>query len=140
MDMTLESRIGAGGRRLCSSPLWLGLLIMAVLVAPTFLVPGIPLWVGLVSLLTLAPMVLLGTYATFYIYRRIRGAIGAGSPTADTADVPKARETALDRLWERYAAGEIGEETFERTVERLLETEPDARRNDGCREPDLLRE
>lgn len=134
--MTLESRIEAGGRRPLSSPLWLGLSITAVLVAPTFLVPGIPLWIGLVSLLTLAPVVLLGTYATFALYRWIRGAIRREPPTAAPSEEPRVRERPIDRLRERYATGEIDEETFERTVEHLLETEP----RDGRRERDLLRE
>lgn len=134
--MTLESRIEAGGRRLLTSPLWLGLSITAVLVAPTFLVPGIPLWIGLVSLLILAPMVLIGTYATFFLYRWIRGAIGRDAPMATAAEEPRTRERPIDRLRERYAAGEIDEETFERTVERLLETEP----RESRRERDLLRE
>ena len=33
------------------------------------------------------------------------------------------KEDALEVLRERYASGDIGEETFERMVERLLETE-----------------
>lgn len=134
--MALESRIEAGGRRLLTSPLWLGLSITAVLVAPTFLVPGIPLWVGLVSVLTLAPVVLVGTYGTFFLYRWIRGAVGREPSTATAVEESRARERPIDRLRERYAAGEIDEETFERAVERLLETEPGEER----RERDLLRD
>lgn len=134
--MTLESRIEARGRQLLTSPLWLGLSITAVLVAPIFLVPGIPLWVGAFWLVTVTPTILLGTYATFALYRWLRGAVGRDAPTATATENPRARERPIDRLRERYAAGEIDEETFERTVERLLETEP----RDGRRERDLLRE
>ncbi|MFC4988841.1 MULTISPECIES: SHOCT domain-containing protein [Saliphagus] len=134
--MTLESRIEAGGRRLLTSPLWLGLSITAVLVAPIFLVPGIPVWVGAFWLVTVTPTVLLGTYATFALYRWLRGAVGRDAPTATAAEEPRTRERPIDRLRERYATGEIDEETFERTVERLLETDP----NEGGRERDLLRE
>jgi uncharacterized membrane protein len=54
---------------------------------------------------------------------------------ADDASSSVERETeaddALDRLRERYAAGEIGEAEFERRLERLLETE-DAEMPDGA--------
>lgn len=75
LPLAVKSGIESGGRRVLASPLWVGLAISAFLVAPTFLVPSVPLWVALVSLVTLTPLVLLGTYAVYHLYR---WAIGAG--------------------------------------------------------------
>ena len=103
--MSLESRIEAGGRRALSSPLWVGLAITAFLVIPTFLVPSIPLWIALVSLVTLTPLVLLGTYAVYHGYWWASGA------TEKNAAEAKASESEIDspiaQLRHRYATGEI---------------------------------
>ncbi|MDL5360669.1 SHOCT domain-containing protein [Halalkalicoccus sp. NIPERK01] len=135
--MSLESRIEAGGRRALRSPLWVGLLITAFLVVPTFLVPGIPLWIALVSLVTLAPLVLLGTYAVYHLYWWVTGSNGEAG---DAGVVEPDGESPLERLRYRYATGEIDEATFERTLERLLETEPRKGRTAAYNDPDLLRE
>ncbi|OLZ40553.1 hypothetical protein A6E15_05915 [Natrinema saccharevitans] len=65
-------------------------------------------------------------------------------PTADTETSPR---DALETLRERYAAGELSDEQFERKLERLLDTETleDAqewtrerdRRDDAVRDRDL---
>lgn len=137
--MALESRIETGGRRVLRSPLWVGLLITAFLVIPTFLVPTIPLWVALVSLITLTPLVLGSTYLLYYLYERFFGTDGVDSWTTDERET----ETPIDQLRYEYATGEIDEETFDRKLERLLETETlqqRTRSDDGTRETDLLRE
>lgn len=136
--MSLESRIEARGRRLLRSPLWVGLAITAFLVVPTFLVPSVPLWVALVSLVTLAPLVLLGTYSLYYLYGWLSNVPGTDEDDAATSD--SAFETPIDRLRHRYATGEIDEATFERKLDRLLETETLQRRDGPERERDLLKE
>lgn len=142
--MSLESRIEAGGRRALSSPLWVGLAITAFLVIPTFLVPSIPLWIALVSLVTLTPLVLLGTYAVYHGYWWASGAKEKNDAEA------KASESEIDspiaQLRHRYATGEIDGETFERKLDRLLETESletsamDGRTRPAHTEFDVLRE
>lgn len=118
--MSVESRIEAGGRRILASPLWVGLVITALLVVPTFLVPSVPLWVALVSLLTLTPLVLLGTYAVYHLYWWASGA-GDGGNESEAREADDESPIAL--LRHRYATGEIDESTFERKLDRLLETE-----------------
>ena len=44
-------------------------------------------------------------------------------PDDDADDADPAGDPALDALRERYARGEIGEDEFERKLDRLLETE-----------------
>ncbi|KYH25637.1 hypothetical protein HAPAU_23120 [Halalkalicoccus paucihalophilus] len=135
--MSLESRIEAGSRRVLRSPLWVGLLITAFLVVPTFLVPSVPLWVALVSLLTLTPLVLLGTYAIYHAYWRLAGSTGG---TAESRVSDSTVESPIAWLRHRYATGEIDEATFERKLDRLLETEPVERRDSAGEEFDLLKE
>lgn len=135
--MTLESRLEAGGRRVLRSPLWVGLLITAFLVLPTFLVPTVPLWVALVSLITLTPLVLCSTYLLYYLYGRFFGSDSVDSWTTDERET----ETPIDQLRHEYATGEIDEETFDRKLDRLLETETLRQsRDDENRETDLLTE
>lgn len=135
--MSLESRIEAGGRRALGSPLWVGLAITAFLVVPTFLVPSVPLWVALVSLLTLAPLVLLGTYAIYHLYWRLTGS----SDEASASEIGESTtESPIARLRYRYATGEIDEATFERKLDRLLETEPIEQRATVSEEFDLASE
>lgn len=116
--MSLEARIERGGRRVLTSPLWLGLLITAFLVVPVFFTPGVALWIGVVSLTTLLPIVLGCTYLADYIYRRVVEPDSTGSRATGEEEL-----TAIDRLRHAYATGEINEETFERKLDRLLETE-----------------
>jgi uncharacterized membrane protein len=54
-------------------------------------------------------------------------ATGAASPDADLEPKTEAdpEQDPLARLRERYAAGELTDEEFERRLERLLETEDD---------------
>lgn len=120
--MSVESRIEAGGRRVLASPLWVGLAISALLVVPTFLVPSVPLWVALVSLVTLTPLVLLGTYAIHHLYRWATGA-GGNEGVSENGNYEADDESPIALLRRRYATGEIDESTFERKLDRLLETE-----------------
>lgn len=142
--MSLENRIERGGRRILSSPLWLGLLITAFLVIPVFFTPGVPLWVGIVSLTTLLPTVLGCTYLADYLYRRAVGSDESDPPSPDPS-VTEEEPTAIERLRHAYATGEISEEAFERKLERLLETEDiepqhRSRRDGASQETDLLTE
>ncbi|UPM42602.1 SHOCT domain-containing protein [Halocatena salina] len=121
--MSLESRIEQRGRRILGSPLWMGIVITAFLVAPVFFTPQVPLWMGLVSLTSLLPLVLGSTYLADYIYRRV---VDSDSTDVSSPDSPVTEEdvqTPIERLRHAYARGEIGEEAFERRLERLLETE-----------------
>lgn len=130
--MSVESRIEAGGRRALASPLWVGLAITALLVAPTFLVPSVSFWVALVSLVTLTPLVLLGTYAVYHLYWWARGSAESETRGADG-------ESPIAQLRRRYATGEIDESTFERKLDRLLETESSEERAAQA-DLDVLRE
>lgn len=132
--MSLESRIEAGGRRMLGSPLWVGLAITAFLVVPTFLVPSVPLWVALVSLVTLTPLVLLCTYAIYYGYWWLTGSADEPENHRSEADSP------IAELRHRYATGEIDEATFERKLDRLLETETVEPRRSPNPEFDVIRE
>lgn len=120
--MSVESRIEAGGRRVLASPLWVGLAISVFLVVPTFLVPSVPLWVALVSLVTLTPLALLGTYAVYYLYRWATGT-GGNEGTSENESHGADDDSPIALLRRRYATGEIDESTFERRLDRLLETE-----------------
>lgn len=142
--MSLENRIERRGRRVLHSPLWLGLLITAFLVLPVFLVPEVPLWVGIISLATLLPIVLGSTYLADYLYRRAVGSDESNAPSPDPS-VTEEEPTAIERLRHAYATGEISEETFERKLDRLLETEDiepqhRSRRDGASQETDLLTE
>jgi hypothetical protein len=88
--------------------------------------------------LSIVPAVFLGTLpvlvASVWLVERVRGRVGddAGDPSdgrrsgrsrrGDRDPEAEGYDAALERLRERYAAGEIDEEEFERRVERLVET------------------
>ncbi|WP_331233951.1 SHOCT domain-containing protein [Natronorarus salvus] len=136
--MSIESRIEAWGRRVLRSPLWVGLAITAILVVPTFLVPGVALWIGIVSLLTLTPLVLFGTYLAYYLLGRFTGLLDGDEGSHDES---READSPIAVLKHRYAVGEIDEETFERKLDRLLDAgSPPGREGGPRREADLLRE
>lgn len=89
---------------------------------PSSSVPSVPLWVALVSLVTLTPLVLLGTYAVYHLYRWATGA-GGNERASENGSHGADDESPIALLRRRYATGEIDESTFERKLDRLLETE-----------------
>lgn len=132
--LSVESRIEADGRRVLESPLGVGLLVTALLVVPMFLVPSVPLWVALVSLLTLTPLVLLGTYAVYHLCWWASGA-GDGGNESEVREADD--ESTFERKLDRLLATESLEERIARTEpEPLEESEPNwktgsADRTDG---------
>ncbi|WP_336362085.1 hypothetical protein [Halalkalicoccus salilacus] len=58
------------------------------------------MWVALISLVTLAPLVLLGTYSLYYLYGWLSNVPGTDE---DGASTDAAVETLIDRLRHRYA-------------------------------------
>jgi uncharacterized membrane protein len=130
--MSLESRIEAGGRRVLRSPLWTGIAMTLFFVLPTVVIPGIPLWLSAVVLLTLGPLLVVACYVLYGIYGRLFGSNREESETVETTEeTPPGVDTPLDRLKYRYASGEIDEQTFERRLEQLIETDEVARRLDS---------
>lgn len=139
--MSVESRIEASGRRLLQSPLWVGLLITAFLVIPTFLVPSVPLWVAVVSLITLTPLVLLSTYLVYFIYGRVADFRTDRREKEVATEEPEDFNSPIEQLQYRYAIDEIDEDTFERKLDRLLKTESSQQRSSHRdREVDLLKD
>lgn len=135
--MSLESRIEAGGRRIVRSPLWTGIVMTLFFVLPTVVIPGIPLWVSAVVLLTLGPPIIMSLYLLYGIYGRLFGSEETDSETVESTEaIPSDIETPLDRLKYRYANGEIDEQTFERRLERLMETDEIARRRESRKQVD----
>jgi len=113
--MSFESRIKADGRRLLQSPLWTGTAVTLFLVMPTFIIPTVPLWVSMATLVTMGPLIVLACYLLY------SWLFDYGNASTDASE--EGAETPFDLLKRRYANGEIDEETFERRLERLLETE-----------------
>jgi hypothetical protein len=139
-SMSVESRIEAWGWGVLRSPLWVGLAITAFLVIPTFLVPGIPLWIGIVSLITLTPLVLFSTYLVYYLIGRFTGILDPKEDAHGEGDELE-NESPVTVLQRRYAVGEIDEETLERKLDRLLDTgSPLKEGESGHRQTELLRE
>jgi uncharacterized membrane protein len=115
--MSFESRIEADGRRLLQSPYWTGIAVTLFLTLPTFIVPTVPLWVSMATLVTMGPMVVVACYLLYsWLFDYGDTSTNGNEKRADA-------ETPFDLLKRRYANGEIDEETFERRLERLLETE-----------------
>lgn len=135
--MSLESRIEAGGRRILRSPLWTGIAVTLFFVLPTVVIPGVPLWVSAAVLLTLGPPIVMACYLLYGIYGRLFGSDEADTePVEPTEETPPGVETPVDRLKYRYASGEIDEQTFERRLEQLIETDEMARRLDSREQVD----
>lgn len=137
--MSLESRTEAWGRGVLRSPLWVGLVITAFLVIPTFLVPEIALWIGIVSLIALTPLVLFSTYLAYYLIGRFTGVLDTEENTFRQEEELEI-ESPVVMLQRRYAVGEIDEETFEQKLDRLLDTEPAFRPDDNNTQIELLKE
>jgi len=77
--------------------------------------------VAIVGWLFLVPV--LGILSDHVDLREYLGERRRGRPSEPASDDGEEADDALQRLRERYAAGEIGDAEFERRLERLLETE-----------------
>lgn len=123
--MSFESRIKADGRRLLRSPVWTGIAVTFCLVMPTFVVPGIPLWVSLATLITTGPMIVLVCHLLYGVYGR---QLGSEDTSTHVNEASSEVETPVDVLKRRYANGEIDTETYERRLEGVRNAEQRARR------------
>jgi uncharacterized membrane protein len=105
-------------------------LVLGLGLADLFLnvVPGIPFWViFIIGFAVVLPLVGIlfdedDEYAT-----------GTEPSAGRNREGEQEQEDALERLKRRYAEGEIGDEEFERRLERLLETEDESRAVDYLR-------
>jgi uncharacterized membrane protein len=99
-------------------------LVLGLGLADLFLnvVPGVPFWViFIIGFAVVLPLVGI-------LFDDDESATDA-EPSADRPD----EEDPLERLKRRYAEGEIGDEEFERRLERLLETEDEGAAADHLR-------
>ena len=95
-----------------------GVVFAVVLTGPLFLAASIPTWVAL-SVCTVLAMSL--TWVACQCYRIF--------------EEPETRSTPIERLRDRYAAGEIDDGEFEARLERLLWTLPEELGETNAREP-----
>ena len=100
-------------------------LVLGLGLADLFLnvVPGVPFWViFIIGFAVVLPLVGI----------LFDGDDESATETEPSADRPD-EEDPLERLKRRYADGEIGDEEFERRLERLLETEDEGAAADYLR-------
>lgn len=139
--MSIEAQIEAKWNRILDSPLWMGVSITVFATVPLLLIPGIPLWITLFLFTVMLPPAVGGMYLLYYLYERFTGS-DTSEASATGAD---SEPTAIEQLRQQYATGNISEETFERKLQRLLETEEIEPRqrgeiDGGNQETDLLAE
>jgi uncharacterized membrane protein len=75
------------------------------------------------ALLVLVPLGLIATYVIRYGVAGVTDSGGDGPRTTDREAADRQVRDGLDRLRDRYAAGELDEAQFERKLETLLETD-----------------
>jgi len=85
-----------------------GVVLAVVLAGPLFLAASIPTWVALSVCIVLSIPLTWGACQCYRIFEQ-----------------PETRPTPIERLRDRYAAGEIDETEFEVRLERLLWTLPE---------------
>lgn len=140
--MSIGSQIEAKWNRILDSPLWMGVLIAISVSLPLLILPQVPLWISLFWFTALLPPAVGGTYVLQYLYGRFTDSDTSEASATEESSQP----TAIEQLRDQYATGKISEETFERKLEQLLETEeiempPNRHKHDGSnRESDLLKE
>ncbi|ELZ81948.1 hypothetical protein C453_18069 [Haloferax elongans ATCC BAA-1513] len=128
--MALE-RIGAllskETRSIARSPPLFG-LVTGIWLSVAMLIATVDLQLALVTLFFAAPSAMLLGYAGHRVARRIRGEESSESrqQTRHQEPVrydPVDDESAIEVLRERYAAGELSDEEFDRRLSALVETE-----------------
>ncbi|EMA08496.1 SHOCT domain-containing protein [Haloferax denitrificans] len=91
------------------------------------LMMGLEAHLAVVWFLVVAPTVMALAYAGRRVLRRVRGdpdGDGEWTRASDESGYdPVDDESAIERLRERYAAGDLSDEEFERRLTRLVETE-----------------
>jgi len=95
--MSIASRIKADGRRLLHSPFWTGTAVTLFLVMPTFIIPTVPLWVSMATLVTMGPMIVLACYLLYERY----GRPGSGDASTEASEERADAETPFDLLKRR---------------------------------------
>ena len=91
------------------------------------LMMGLEAHLAVVWFLVVAPSVMALAYGGRRVLRRVRGDPDDDGEWARASDgsgyEPVDDESAIERLRERYAAGDLSDEEFERRLARLVETE-----------------
>ncbi len=105
-------------------------LVLGLGLADLFLnvVPGVPFWViFIIGFAVVLPLVGI-------LFDEDDESATAADPSANRdREGEQEQEDPLERLKRRYAEGEIGDEEFERRLERLLETEDESTATDYLR-------
>ena len=136
--MALE-RIGAllskEARSVARSPPLFG-LVTGIWLSLAILITSANLQLALVALFFATPAAMLLAYGTRLVARRVRGEDSSESRQQTqhyepTRYDPVDDESAIEVLRERYAAGELSDDEFERRLNALVETEDVVTRPDS---------
>ncbi|RDZ45123.1 hypothetical protein C5B91_07650 [Haloferax sp. Atlit-10N] len=118
--LSLEARVVA------RSPPLLG-VVTGVWILLIALMAGLEAHLAVVWFLAVAPSTAVVAYGGRRVLRRFRDDSGGEDEWTQTADGaaydPVDDESAIERLRERYAAGDLSDEEFERRLDKLVETE-----------------